>query len=204
MSDGLSRKLRDGLTARPTAALLLSQVLFLFEQRRKGQEAIAGAPSRTRDKLFKKDAPSRGPRQGRNLTKEQHSAALAGEEPEIGDAVLDGTIYAGISPDTGDAMYTTRRGAGPPLTWKRALAFAAGLDAHGHQDWRVPTKNELNHLFRNRAAIGGFNETRSGAGVWYWSSSPDVDDTVWGQHFGDGFQIDYGKLVDSSLRCVRG
>ncbi len=139
-------------------------------------------------------------------TNRQDSAASAGEEPKIGDAVPDGTVYAGISPDTGEAMYTTRRDAGPLLTWKRALAFAAGLDANGHQDWRVPTKNELNHLFKNRAAIGGFNLAGSGAAGWYWSSSPDVDvdDTVWGQHFCNGFRIGYGKLVDSSLRCVRG
>ena len=170
MYEGSSRQLRDGLTAGPAAALLLSPVLYLFEQRRKN--------------------------------KCHHSAVPVGEQPEIGDAMPDGTIYAGLSPDTGEAMYTTPRGAGPPLTWKKALAFAAGLDAQGHRDWRTPTSSEMNHLFRNRAAIGGFDETRSGAGRWYWSSSPDVDDAVWGQHFSDGFQISYGKLIDSSLRCV--
>jgi hypothetical protein len=33
---------------------------------------------------------------------------------------------------------------------------AATLNAHGHKDWRLPTKVELDVLFNNRAAIGGF------------------------------------------------
>lgn len=133
----------------------------------------------------------------------QGSAASLGEEPKIGDAVPDGTIYAGLSPETGKAMYTTPRDAGRTLTWKRAMAFAARLDAHGHCDWRVPTKAELNVLFQNRGAIGGFETSGRNANGWYWSSSKDVDDTAWGQDFSDGLQISYGKILGSSLRCVR-
>ena len=35
----------------------------------------------------------------------------------------------------------------------------------------MPTKEELNVLFNNRAEIGGFNETGSDPAGWYWSSS---------------------------------
>ena len=124
--------------------------------------------------------------------------------PQIGDAMQDGSLYAGISPETAKAMYTTPGDASRSITWKRAMAFAARLDAHGRRDWRVPTKSELAVLFLHRVAIGGFATSGSNAAGWYWSSSRDAEDIAWGQHFSDGLQIDYGGLVSSSLRCVRG
>src|SRR5215469_1416613 len=59
---------------------------------------------------------------------------------------------------------------------------AAMLTVHGHRDWRVPTKNELNVLFNNRAAIGGFNVSGSTPGwYWYWSSSSLSKWNAWSQ-----------------------
>ena len=119
--------------------------------------------------------------------------------------MTDGSLYAGTSPDTGKPMFTTsKNAAGRTLAWKAAMALAANLDAHGHRDWRVPTKGELEALFRLRVAIGGFRISGPNAAGWYWSSSQEIDGTVWGQHFSDGLQISYGKLINSSLRCVRG
>ena len=69
----------------------------------------------------------------------------------------DGTVLAGISPDTNKPMYATPADASLTMTFNEAQEYAAKLDAHGHKDWRVPTKAELNVLFNNRAAIGGFN-----------------------------------------------
>jgi hypothetical protein len=125
--------------------------------------------------------------------------------PLIGKMMTDGSLYAGTSPDTGKAMFTTPEdAAGRTLAWEVAMALAAKLDAHGYRDWRVPTKGELDVLFRLRSAVGGFKTSGANAARWYWSSSQEIDGTVWGQHFSDGLQINYGKLVNSSLRCVRG
>ena len=82
-------------------------------------------------------------------------------------------------------------------------AYAAKLDAHGHDDWRVPTKGELNVLFQNRAAIGGFDVSGSSPAGWYWSSSQSGYFDAWDQRFSDGSQDDDGKDSVSSLRCVR-
>ena len=79
----------------------------------------------------------------------------------------DGTVYAGISPDTHNAMYTTPDDAPLTSTFGRADRYATKLDANGHRDWRVPTRGELSVLFLNRAAIGGFNETGADAAGWY-------------------------------------
>jgi len=142
--------------------------------------------------------------------------------------MADGTVYAGISPKTHRPMYTTLEdapGIAPsrrtnswgfelPLgfTFGQAAKYAKKLDAHDHDDWRVPTKGELNVLFNNRAAIGGFDVSGTceadeiGPG-WYWSSSSfSFPLGGWCQRFSDGNQWGRIRFEDfaSSLRCVRG
>jgi hypothetical protein len=126
-------------------------------------------------------------------------------EPQPGDEMEDGTIYAGISPDTNKPMYTTPRDAPLTMKWTQAQEYAAQLDTRGHQDWRVPTKGELNVLFNNRAAIGGFNVGGSYPAGWYWSSMQTSFGRpgAWGQRFSDGHQGSYFDDDISSLRCVR-
>jgi hypothetical protein len=116
----------------------------------------------------------------------------------------DGTVYAGVSPDTGKAMYTTAADAPATCIFNEAQKYASQLDAHGHRDWRVPTRGELNVLFRNRAAIGGFEESGSDPAGWYWSSSQYLNYHAWAQRFRDGHQFYYVKANVSALRCVRG
>src|SRR5947209_16392862 len=120
-----------------------------------------------------------------------------------GDRMADGTVYAGISPDTGKPMYTTPTDA--PMTmkltmkWQQAMAGAKGLDAHGRKDWRVPTQGELNVLFENHACIGGFEP-----GGGYWSSTEHGDCCAVEQIFTRGTWVVLNKFMDASLRCVRG
>ena len=126
--------------------------------------------------------------------------------PEAGDRMEDGTIYAGISPDNGKPMYTTAEDALRTFTFSGAKRFVEGFNlgsAHGHHDWRVPTKGELNVLFQNRAAIGGFDISGSDPAGWYWSSSQGYFDIAWAQRFSDGGQYRFIKDGASSLRCVR-
>jgi hypothetical protein len=68
-------------------------------------------------------------------------------KPKIGDRMPDGTVYAGNLPDTGTPMYTTPADAPLTMQWREARDYAARLDAHGHDDWRLPSKAELNELF---------------------------------------------------------
>ena len=124
-------------------------------------------------------------------------------ELKIGDRMADGTVFAGISPDTGKAMYATPKDAPLTYSFNQAKKYAAKLEAHGHQDWRVPTKGELNVLFNNRAAIGGFDVSGSTPGGWYWSSSSCGTWDAWGQRFSDGLQGNGLKDNRSSVRCVR-
>src|ERR1039458_6469394 len=86
-----------------------------------------------------------------------HKAGLeTAAAPRIGCTRPEG-VYAGISPDTDKLMYTTAKDAPGTYDWYGGNAYCAALEKYGHQDWRMPTKGELNELFKGRAAIGGFN-----------------------------------------------
>ena len=123
--------------------------------------------------------------------------------PPIGTIVSDGTIYAGMSPDTGKPMYATPLDAPLTMKWKDAVSYAKKLDAHGHNDWHLPTKGELNVLFNNRAAIGGFNTGGSVPAGWYWSGKQDTIWSSWARRFSDGYQNTYTMGNRSSVRYVR-
>jgi Protein of unknown function (DUF1566) len=124
----------------------------------------------------------------------------------IGSIMPDGTVYAGISPNTGKPIYAIPLDAELTLTFNDASAYAANLNAQehlGHDDWRVPTKAELNALFNNRAAIGGFDESGSNPSGWYWSSTSTDSWVALNQRFSDGFQAKDIKIGHSSVRLVR-
>ena len=54
--------------------------------------------------------------------------------------------------------------------------------------WRLPTKDELNLIYRNKNKIGGF------ANYDYWSSTETSNDCVWKQNFLNGNQNGIGKF----------
>jgi hypothetical protein len=82
-----------------------------------------------------------------------------------------------------------------------ATSYAAGLaraySGGDYNDWYLPIKDELNKLYLNRVAIGGF------AGHYYWSSSEGNADYVWDQGFSDGFQSYSSKDFKDRVRAVR-
>ena len=124
-----------------------------------------------------------------------------------GTLMPDGSIYAGVSPDTGKPMYTTRKDAPLHGNFYQAAEYAKNLDTHGRKDWRVPTQPELNVLFANHAAIGGFDTTGSYPAGWYWSSSrigDHFDPLAWAQRFSDGLLHARNRGHQSAPRCVRG
>jgi|SRR5581483_5622004 len=129
----------------------------------------------------------------------------------IGDKGTDGTVYAGISPDTGSPLYTTVADAPDHYSWFKGTEYCAALEADGHRDWRVPTIGELAVLYANRntgALTGSFNETGEYPTGRYWSSSlirnrPLRDGDAWTRRFSDGRRIDGYRYDFSSLRCVR-
>lgn len=96
---------------------------------------------------------------------------------------------------TGDANTNTVvavQGAG-----SYAAKLCYDLILNGYSDWYLPSKDELNKLYLNRIAIGGF------VAAYYWSSS-EVDINVgWLQNFNGGSQLNYNKVNLLFVRAVR-
>ena len=66
-----------------------------------------------------------------------------------------------------------------------------------YSDWYLPSKEELNKLYLNKTAIGGF------ANGLYWSSSEYDSTNAWGQNFNDGLQFSTIKDSGRRVRAVR-
>jgi hypothetical protein len=64
------------------------------------------------------------------------------------------------------------------LDWDNANKACQALG----DGWRLPTKDELNTLYKNRTRIGGFLET------FYWSSTEHNSQQAWLQQFSNGIQ----------------
>lgn len=136
---------------------------------------------------------------GRMMRRTAKSTVSAAGEPAIGQHLPDDTVYAGISPATGQPMYTTTKDSCLCESWTDAMNYAANVTMHGHDDWRAPTKAELHQLFTHRAAIGNFNELGHITRGRYWSSSPEDMTCAWAQPLLDGSPVSV-----MALRCVRG
>ncbi len=78
-----------------------------------------------------------------------------------------------------------------------AARICNDLVLNGYSDWFLPSKDELNQMFVQKAAIGGFAED------YYWSSSEYSVDYAWTQLFVDGFQLYNFKLFANCVRAVR-
>ncbi len=81
--------------------------------------------------------------------------------------------------------------------------YAAGLArayrGGGYTDWFLPSKDELNKLYLNRALIGGFQYV-------YWSSTEDAlyyNSLVFGQQFYNGQWASYNKWPAYYVRAIR-
>ena len=80
---------------------------------------------------------------------------------------------------------------------KLASDYEVTVDGVTNDDWFLPSKNELNLLYLNNEAVGGF------ADGYYWSSSEDGNDGALGQDLGNGNQGGYVKFNTLRVRAVR-
>jgi hypothetical protein len=79
-----------------------------------------------------------------------------------------------------------------------ARAYAGG----GFDDWFLPSKDELNQMYENKAtleAVAGF----TAFGILYWSSTEFEKGSAWRQDFNNGDQTNDGKGNPHNVRAVR-
>jgi hypothetical protein len=78
-----------------------------------------------------------------------------------------------------------------------AARICNDLVLNGYDNWYLPGKDELNKLYLNRNAIGGF------ASAIYWSSSEYSSGVAFIQSFSTGSQAYDFKDVNHNVRAVR-
>jgi hypothetical protein len=124
-------------------------------------------------------------------------------DPVIGQTCAGGAIYAGIYNDQkymvtpSGCMNTSCDGAGgtdnTSMAWADAISWCANMNYGWYKDWVLPSQDELNYIYANRAALGGF------ASPYYWSSTENDADTAWCQSSTSNSKTDSFIYV----RCVR-
>lgn len=83
------------------------------------------------------------------------------------------------------------------FSWYDAKTACHNLVSNGYSDWFLPDREQLNQLYLQRDAVGGFVDDI------YWSSTECDADYVWTRGFGDGSQNGYGKDFSGHVRAVR-
>ncbi len=91
-----------------------------------------------------------------------------------------------------------------------ATSYAAGLarayTGGGYTDWFLPSKDELNKMYLNRATINTTAASNSGSDFgnsFYWSSTEYDFNYAWFQKFGNGSQTYTNKFYPNYVRAVR-
>jgi len=85
---------------------------------------------------------------------------------------------------------------------KLCLDFTVTESGVVYSDWYLPSKQELNLLYKQKTVIGGFNIT---SGI-YWSStesSTTPGTSAWEQEFRFGAQYEDDKDLPNQVRCIR-
>jgi alpha-tubulin suppressor-like RCC1 family protein len=146
-----------------------------------------------------------------------------------GTVEADGTVYVGISPDSGTAMYVTPADAATTYTWGSSgtlrgvtsnttgkanttalAAFGAAahpaayycdtLVANGHSDWYLPARDELLVVQANYVAIGGFDDVSA---TNNWTSTESNSTQAIRIRWSDGNSSAVAKTSGRYVRCVR-
>jgi biotin carboxyl carrier protein len=83
----------------------------------------------------------------------------------------------------------------------RAAQVCAALNINGYKDWFLPSKDELDLMYKNlkQKGLGKFSNS------WYWSSSQADNGSAWRQRFLGGGWSNFGsnKDIAGNVRPVR-
>jgi hypothetical protein len=109
----------------------------------------------------------------------------------------------------GMANTTTAANKCPPSAKKRksAIHAAANYVNNGKIDWHLPSKDELNELYKYAISAPSGDARRnlppSFSAGYYWSSSEFSAANAWFRYFGTGYQYNNSKAFTFRVRPVR-
>ncbi len=130
------------------------------------------------------------------------SSGTAVENTVIGlNKTLGGYVFY-VTPDGIHGLVAATQDQAASSDWysaQDAISNPANHNADGkkYTDWRLPTNYELNLMYNQKAAIGGFVE------AYYWSSVMNGINYAWLKNFGNG-STDFGSRDSNNhVRAVR-
>lgn len=129
---------------------------------------------------------------------------LAGNNPDytIGlNEELGGYVFY-VTPGGKHGLVVATQDQVTSSNWYNAQNVISNPEYHneagkGFTDWRLPTKHELNLIYKQRESIEGLTEE------WYWSSTENSHSNAWIQRFNDGNQNFSHKNNNHHVRAVR-
>jgi len=116
------------------------------------------------------------------------------------------TGATGTAIGTGSANTTAIISAQGATETSYAAGLARAYTGGGYTDWFLPSKDELNKMYTNRATINTTAAANSGSDFvsdYYWSSTENNSTTAWGHNFGSGTQFNLNKPFGNRVRAVR-
>ena len=130
---------------------------------------------------------------------EQHGL-IAATENQSEETKWDNGFYI-VTGATGTAIGTGLANTNAIIAAQGSGIYAASkardYNGGGYTDWFLPSKDELNQLYENKTAIGGF------ADDYYWSSTENDSSFAWCQDFYFGYQLYNVKSDTNYVRAVR-
>jgi hypothetical protein len=130
---------------------------------------------------------------------ETHGIIAAASDQSASIQWYNGTY--GTTNATGTALGTGNTNTIAIVNAQGSGSYAAklcdDLVLNGYTDWYLPSKDELEKLYSNRAAVGGFSS------ALYWSSSEVNDSFAWAFAFYFGEAIQGAKNFTDQVRAVR-
>ena len=110
----------------------------------------------------------------------------------IGDPYQGGVIVH-LDGDGGGIIAAESSIISTNLNWESAKQACSSLIINGYGDWRLPTKDELNHIFQSR------NDVPNLGSEGYWSSTEKDADSAWLQYINTGTE-NGEQTVDLKVR----
>jgi hypothetical protein len=145
-----------------------------------------------------------------NPSDNKHGLVCAIEDQSTGIQWYNGnyttTGATGIAIGTGSANTTAIIANQGATETEYAAGLARAYGGGGYTDWFLPSKEELDQMYQNRATINSTATANSGSNFtnsYYWSSTEYDTNFAWRQIFNVGDQSSFYKGFTLSVRPVR-
>ncbi|MEA1880444.1 MAG: DUF1566 domain-containing protein [Campylobacterota bacterium] len=100
--------------------------------------------------------------------------------------------------DAEDGAYKRNHSVGKAGNWNHAVNYCRQLSYIGYSDWRLPTSDELSHVYAKDGQVFAYNR-----GDDFWTSTPSADSRYYVVYPVDAQRYKRKIKQANYIRCVR-